>query len=494
MIRRDPRTAPRRAAAARVLGLPGALGAVGLALAVLGGCSPKRAFLPKLPPETTVFVQGAVDTVSYRVHLYWFGTDPDGYVVAYELRFKNPAAPADTQWVRTTLTDSLFQVYTPDSVSLPVFEVRAIDDGGMVDPSPASQSFQFRNLPPTLAIASGPGPRDSTLLSVTASWIATDPDGDIRNAKYRVWLDGNEASPNVTTATTFTVPTDQFRRGGLLGPRKRKLFVQAVDEGGFAAPPESLQWYVWSPVPDTTLARGRLLIVDDSPGSTAPQVRQDTLFANAATRNLLDGTWRVLKLELTQPFRSTMDLEQTLELYDAVVWYRGSEGSLQPILTNYRDGLARYLESGGRFFIEGQQLITGRGGPGIFPEDWVSRYFGSDFLYKHAAGVDSSVSWGITTSTILRSIVFADSLSMTLGGYGELRGLAVRDPQFAAAWARAGSLTPANTFDMPVAVTVPQPGGGRLVAVTFPIRSANGFNSVPRFLDSVFGQLGLGDR
>jgi hypothetical protein len=83
---------------------------------------------------------------------------------------------------------------------------------------------------------------------------------------------------------------------------------------------------------------------------------------------------------------------------------------------------------------------------------------------------------------------------MTLGGYGELRGFAVRDSQYVALWARAGTLTPANGFDIPVGVTVPQPGGGRLVAITVPLRSANGFNTVPRFLNGVFAQLGLRDR
>lgn len=492
MIPRDPGRAVLRAAASRGPGIPRTLGAIGLALAALAGCSPQRAFLPKLPPETTVFVQGAVDAVNYKVHLYWFGSDPDGYVVAYELRFIHPDLPADTQWVRTAQTDSMFDVYTPTGTSQPVFEVRAIDDDGMSDPTPARQAFKFRNLPPTLTITSGPGLRDSTFLSVTASWNAIDPDGDIRKAKYRVWLDGNEANPNVTTATTYTVPTEQFRRGPAAA-RYRKLFVQVVDEAGFAAPPVSLQWYVWPPVPDT-LARARLLIIDDEPGNTGNQARQDSLFVNTAKRNLPVGTWRVLRLEFTQPFRSAGDIEQTFKLFDAVIWYRGRVGSLQPVLTNNRDGLARYLESGGRFFIETQQLLTGRGGAGILPEDWVSRYFGSDFLYKSA---DSIVSLQIVNvnshnqPVVLHSTVFSDSLRQTFGNYSGLRGFAVRDAQFAAVLARPGNLYPANTFDVPVAVTVPQPGGGRLVAITFPIQSLDGFGSVPRFLAKVYAQLGL---
>ena len=83
---------------------------------------------------------------------------------------------------------------------------------------------------------------------------------------------------------------------------------------------------------------------------------------------------------------------------------------------------------------------------------------------------------------------------MTLGGYGQLRGFAVRDTQDVAVWARTGNLTDGNAFDVPVAVSVSEPGGGRLVAVTFPLRSANKFGTVARFLAKVFQQLGLANQ
>ena len=499
MIPRDPKSSPRRAGAARVTRVVAALGALGLALATVAGCSPKRVLVPKLPPETTVFVQGPVDTVSYKAHLYWFGTDPDGYVVAYELRFLHPDAPADSQWVRTTRTDSLFSVYTPTGLSKPILEVRAIDDDGMVDPSPARQAFEFRNQPPELSIVGGPGPRDSTFIAVTASWVAKDRDGDIRKARYQVWLDGNEANPIETNATTLSVPTDQFRNGGPI-PGYRTLFVRVIDEGGFAVP-DSLRWYVRAPAPGS---HQRLLIVDDIPGSTGTALSNDTMYVNTAARNLDCGTWSILRLESTQPFRSASDIEQTFKLFDVVLWYRGSESYLQSVLTSYRDGIARYLESGGRFYIESQLLVQGQGASGIFPEDWVSRYLGSDFLYKHATAVlgDSSVAWSIRATdpsghrTILRSTawlgatVYPDSL-WEQGIFGQLRGFAVRDTHDVLVWARAGTLRPSHTFDIPVAVSVPQPGGGRLVAVTFPVLTANGLSTVPRFLAKVFEQLGL---
>jgi len=144
--------------------------ASGLLLAGLVlGCSPRRMLVAQLPPETIVFIQGPVDTVSYKVHLYWFGTDPDGTVVGFELRFLNPEAPSDTQWVRSTRSDSLFRVFTPNGISRPVFQVRAIDNDGLKDPSPAQQACNFRNLPATLTITSSPGRSDTPFASVTAT-------------------------------------------------------------------------------------------------------------------------------------------------------------------------------------------------------------------------------------------------------------------------------------------------------------------------------------
>src|SRR5437867_4497718 len=103
--------------------------ALGLAPLVLLGCAKKKVLaVPNLPPETQLFIQGPVDAVNHYVHLYWFGSDPDGAVVGYELRFKNPEVPADSAWIFTTRTDSIFAVYTPAGFSAARFEVRAIDD------------------------------------------------------------------------------------------------------------------------------------------------------------------------------------------------------------------------------------------------------------------------------------------------------------------------------------------------------------------------------
>ena len=139
-----------------------------LALAGLaGGCSTSSVMAPNLPPETTLFVQfdpsdGVPHGVPYEAKLSWFGLDEDGTVVAYDIRFRDPARPADTLWVRTTATDSTIAVPTPGGTATPRFELRAIDDAGAIDASPANQEFSFTNQRPVIRITNKLLATDST--------------------------------------------------------------------------------------------------------------------------------------------------------------------------------------------------------------------------------------------------------------------------------------------------------------------------------------------
>lgn len=460
--------------------------------AVVVGCSPRKVLAPDTPPETILFVQGPVDTVSLIVHLFWFGTDPDGEVTGFELRFRNPAAPADTQWVPTTRTDSLFTVFTPSGISTPRFEVRAIDNQGQRDPTPASEDFTFSNLAPTVDLLNPPALADTTFPSVTLSWNGIDPDGDVALLQYRIWLDGNEANARLTTQRTFTIPSADFLQSGAYASGYRTAYVQAIDGGGRAGPPDSALWFVRAPVTGT---RARLLIIDDVTTNNPANFTTDTLYSNTAARNLGADEYSILRLQTTQPFRSTADVEQTCALFDAVIWYRGRELTVSNTMRTYRDGLGAYLEHGGKLLLEGLNLVEGENvSSAALPEDWVGRYLGSDGMFEHviAGRSDSTVTWSIDAGDTLLSPVFADTLrSVTLDD--GLRCFLIRDPSYALLVAPTNTLPPGNPIPMAVAVTVPQPSGGRLVALSYPVRLTQGapFFAAPRFLAKVFQQMGL---
>ncbi|MEO5987424.1 MAG: hypothetical protein ABIU54_08350 [Candidatus Eisenbacteria bacterium] len=463
------------------------------------GCGAKGTLRPDLAPETTLFVNGAVDTVNHVVKLYWFGTDVDGTVSGYELRFLNPVAPADTNWVFTTRTDSVFTVPSPSGFAAPVFEVRSVDNAGQRDPSPARQDFSFSNQPPSVALTLKPGVNDTTFASVTVSWNANDPDGDGNLMQFRLWLDGNEANPEITSARTFTMPTAQFRVAGALTSAYRKLYVQAIDDGGRGGNVDSVRWFVRKP---TTGDRARLLIVDDVPTTNTSNARFDSLFTNNALRNIPPGEFSILRMQTNQPFKSAKDVEQTFKLFEAVMWYRANEITFSTILNNYQAGIGAYLDGGGKMYLEGLYLIAGLNGTGPLNEDFVPRYLNCDGMLKTFAITgsfsDSTIGWGNLNGSRFRSTVMADSsrqqgFASRTGEASGLRTFRVRDNDKVLLWALPGQLTPANPDSLPVGVIGDVAGGGRMILTTVPISTTipPATGTAPRLLAKVLQLLGV---
>jgi hypothetical protein len=91
----------------------------------------------------------------YQVHLYWNGSDPDGQITFYEYSVtdsnKTPGedTPDFAGYFATAATDSVFRMTADDPQTLGHrFYVRAVDNEGKVDPTPAwtyfvAQDFNF---------------------------------------------------------------------------------------------------------------------------------------------------------------------------------------------------------------------------------------------------------------------------------------------------------------------------------------------------------------
>lgn len=494
-----------------------------LAIVAMAGCAKKKILaVQNLPPETTLFVEGSLDTVNHVVRLFWFGSDPDGEIRGYEFMIDNPAQPESAHWVFTNRTDSLFTIYTPAGYAMPTFRVRAIDDSptpkpsdapvnapsGQRDPSPAIQDFQFSNQPPTVRFIQRLIPTDTTYASVTLAWTASDPDGNAQALRFQIGLDTVTAAQRPPiSGSGVTIDTTDFKvAGDYPTTRPRQAFIRAIDDGGRMSGWDSVRWVVRAP--SAPGVHPKLLLIDDVPGASGPL---DNPYWTAA-RNLPAGSFSILRLEITRPFRSVKDLAQTFRLFDAVVWYRGTQGqngSISTIMRDYQDGMATYLDGGGILMVESLNLIEGRRTVGALRPEWVTRYMGStDLIYAPLSGeADSSVAWGIAPGYVdtipepdvtyrsdLRSTVLNDSLRNNINTNG-LRGFAVIDTaNNVALWGRDSTLSPLVDRDIPIAVTVPVAGtvSGRLIAFTLPLGGANGFGNINRFLCKVFQHMGLG--
>jgi hypothetical protein len=470
-------------------------------LAALQGCgTTKKMFVGNIPPETELSVQSvspdSLRAVNHLVRLHWFGSDPDGDVVAYEVRFFNDSAPADTSWVRLNCatgdcTDSLFTIHSPTGFTHARFEVRAVDNKGAVDPTPAVQTFGFLNTAPVCHILAGPGVTDSTYASVTITWNVDDVGGDLSKLSFRVYLDGNAAGYDSVYSggptATFTVPSFRFVQSGQWRTGYRWVFVQALDDGGRVGPPDSLRWFVRAPNGGTMPAtsRGRALLVDNSLSTAQNDARVDTLYSNTLFRNLPVGTFSVLHLDRDNAFRSAQDLAQTFRQFEAVIWYRGYDVSATSaaVLAAYQDSIGAYVEHGGRLYLEGDNLFAGPQ-PSTYPappvrSDFVTKYLNARLVkYYDIAFGDSTVAWGNRTAgdnppSVFRSSTLQDSLRLTgFQTIASIRLLLPSDTTQVAFWALRGALQPPNPVDGAVAMTARQPSGGRVVVVTFSLRDA----------------------
>lgn len=132
------------------------------------------------------------DRLSSTVFASWTGDDPDGFVASFDLRFyQTDANPGpEDGWVNTASNDSLILLPIPrgEKIANVVFEVRAIDDDGQKDPSPAKTIFPIQNSPPDIRFDNFELPPDTTFEYVSFAWVASDPEGEDNLASIQISL------------------------------------------------------------------------------------------------------------------------------------------------------------------------------------------------------------------------------------------------------------------------------------------------------------------
>lgn len=166
-----------------------------LAVAMGSGCDTEPASpFANLEPNTRISAgpPEASDT-GYTVNLFWFGWDDDGFVDHYEVAWETP-----DEWIGPIFTnDSLFAVQVSETCCVegltdfpPVlhdsvyeqyhtFYVRAVDNDGAPDPTPAVRSFNAKTIAPWTTLTFGPFDNGRWGTNVEFEWTGEDDDGSV---------------------------------------------------------------------------------------------------------------------------------------------------------------------------------------------------------------------------------------------------------------------------------------------------------------------------
>ncbi|WP_178139412.1 hypothetical protein [Rhodothermus profundi] len=351
--------------------------------------------LPNLPPETYLSVRDSslVDNLADEerlvstVYVSWTGDDPDGYVAAYEFRYYDAAAvPTEALWVRTVRNDSLILLPIPPgrATANVVFEVRAIDNEGLADPTPARTVFPIRNSPPEIRLISFELPPDTTFPIFSFSWQAEDPDGAVNLARIEVSFNDSTQfvalppdvdfvtfvanvdrdNPTQTEATARVYTGRAFRSTtievpGLRLDAENTFYVRAVDLADTSSALARYTWFVKKP-------RSRVLLVNDYRKATGTVVMA---YHRAILRDFLPPGMPIDEWDLSQPYvtgsagntpRSDAlppvpdpTLRQTLALWDYIYWV--STATVNSIVGNNLPYAAAvmdlFFEQGGRILV-----------------------------------------------------------------------------------------------------------------------------------------------
>ena len=351
---------------------------------------PKPPKQDNLAPETFLLATGdSLQPQLYRLRLSWLGSDADGRVERYRWRWLCEPGAVDclvdsSLWSETAAVSGTFILPVPDGAARYIFEIAAVDDDGVADPTPARQLYELFNTPPQGNFVTGSVPTTS-LPAITFFFTALDPDttaderdGDSRTSltHYEVWLDGSEANtrtvPIELGRTTLRLEDFDSRFG------TRTLFLRVVDDGSAKSDTVQHTWLVES-VP----ADGVLLVDDCRMGGFLEQA-SDRSYRNVVTPELGERL-RVLDIE-QQPFLLEEDISAQLGLFSRVIWYTDADTSSSGALELAQLALLELLEQRQGRVLLTSGLVFGTRGAFAAEEARFRAVFGIDTLYRAPDG------------------------------------------------------------------------------------------------------------
>jgi hypothetical protein len=344
--------------------------AVCLGIIFLGTACRKGELNPGEYPDTKIFLDQIQLPDSLRlstvVQLHWTGFVQNAYIAGYEISTNGGA-----NWGFTNDSDSTF-VFTvpPGNQNADIsFWVRAIDNYGRKDPSPAQLVVPVKNTPPVIALSDSLA--DTVLTVFSLSWNLTDLDGEETLDSIQVRMNNADwiSLPPQTNLVTF-VPNNpttsgagtlkMFRgtQGQLLNDALPGAILEGMNQfsvrgkdksGAFSNEVQTSPFYLKKINSD-------LLVIDAYPADPVARslyaASLNSVYPNYDFVSLLDNNRKY------QPKYWNIAFKEWIALYDKVFWYSSRsaynlEGSAESglLLETSAQAFQSYLNAGGKLLI-----------------------------------------------------------------------------------------------------------------------------------------------
>lgn len=339
-----------------------------------------------LPPETTVFIQSS-DTLNYTQSIqkiHWDGSDPDGFVTGFYYTFEEN--PADEDWEWTTKRTKTFPLKITGEDTVYLFQVKAVDDDGMEDPTPAKQLFPILNSPPDIDWVINSNIPDTTFTVASFAWNATDPDGDSTIAYFEYALDDTSDTTN-----WHQIPGDRrtitLKEADGVIPGDHAFYIRAVDIADAQSPTIRMPissnkfWHVREP-------QGRYLLIDDYAVESSISKYPDAYYTSMldSLLGVFGDDYSYWNIEELFP-ASTNQFIETVKLFDRVIWYTDAidEGDPHFVAAQLAIPALRSKEGKLIYTVQFNSGFGGQGNPLDFsPVDSLGDYFnviGTNSMY-----------------------------------------------------------------------------------------------------------------
>lgn len=352
--------------------------------------------LENQPPETHLFLytNAEISQQKSKLQVHWWGDDSDGLVIGYVFKWEG----INDNWTFTKSNDSVFALPIGTVDTSFSFLVSAIDnsgngrydnnfsinenefisepftdingngiydegepfiDFGAIDPTPASQKFPIKNSSPEITWNDISILPETSFPTITVGWDAFDLDGNETITQIHISLnDTSEFTVLPGTTRLVSLIIDDLSSANpelniYINADENKLFeenlsnlklndfnrifIRGVDNSGASSkfvplPDTGRTWYVKKP-------KGDLLIVDNYDGGNAAALFYDEKFTSFAGNNFDN-----FDLENNQLPYQNITFQNTLNLFNYVFWYSGSNPSLE--LTSLV--VQNYIQRGGK--------------------------------------------------------------------------------------------------------------------------------------------------